>query len=123
MNLLAGGTISGDGLILGDELIPLSECVHPHFQNGQRVTLGFRREAVKVSAAKSSGNAIQLRGEIEALEPDFAQRTQDIYLRSGLWNYTGLCPLDAKLRIGQTVHVEINPERLYFFDTDSGLRL
>jgi len=123
MNLLAGGTISGDGLILGDELIPLSECVHPHFQNGQRVTLGFRREAVKVSAAKSLGNAIQLRGEIEALEPDFAQRTQDVYLRSGLWNYTGLCPLDAKLRIGQTVHVEINPERLYFFDTDSGLRL
>ena len=123
MNLLAGGTISGDGLILGDELIPLSKRVHPHFQNGQRVTLGFRREAVKVSAAKSSGNAIQLRGEIEALEPDFAQRTQDIYLRSGLCNYTGLCPLDAKLRIGQTVHVEINPERLYFFDTDSGLRL
>lgn len=123
MNLLSGGSISGDRLVLGNELIPLSKRVHPLVQNGQRVTLGFRREAVKVSAENDSGNGIQLRGEVETLEPDFAQRTQVVYIRNGLWNYTGLCPLDGKLKIGQMVRVEIDPERLYFFDTDSGRRL
>jgi ABC-type sugar transport system ATPase subunit len=123
MNLLSGGSISGDRLVLGNELIPLSKRVHPLVQNGQRVTFGFRREAVKVPAENDSGNGIQLRGEVEALEPDYAQRTQVVYIRNGLWNYEGLCPLDGKLKVGQIVHVEIDPERLYFFDTDSGLRL
>jgi len=123
MNLLSGGSISGDRLVLGNELIPLSKRVHPLVQNGQRVTFGFRREAVKVPAENDSGNGIQLRGEVEALEPDYAQRTQVVYIRNGLWNYESLCPLDGKLKVGQIVHVEIDPERLYFFDTDSGLRL
>jgi len=31
--------------------------------------------------------------------------------------------MDENLHIGQYVHVEIDPERMYFFDTVSGLRL
>jgi len=123
MNLIEGGSISGDKLVLGDELLPLSKRIQPLVQNGQRLTFGFRREAVRVSAENNSGTGIQLRGEVEALEPDYAQRTQVVYIRSGVWNYTGLCPLDVSLKVGQMIYVEIDPERLYFFDTDSGLRL
>ena len=123
MNLLPSGSISGGKLVLGNYLISLSSRVYPLVANGQLVTLGFRREAVKVSAEQSSGNGIQLRGEIEALEPDFVQRNQIVYIRDRLWNYSGLCPLDVKLRLGQTIYVELDPERLYFFDTKSGLRL
>ena len=123
MNLLTGGSISGDKLVLGNELIPISKRVQPLIQNGQRITLGFRLEAVQVSVEKSSGNGIQLRGEIEALEPDYTQRTQVVYIRNGIWNYAGLCSLDVKLNLGQMVNVEIDPERLYFFETDSGIRL
>jgi ABC-type sugar transport system ATPase subunit len=123
MNLLPSGSISGGKLVLDKYLIPLSSRVYPLVENGQRVTLGFRREAVKVSAEINSGNGIQLRGEVEALEPDYAQRTQTVYIRDGLWNYSGVCPLDMKLHIGQIVHVELDPEMLYFFDTVSGLRL
>jgi len=123
MNLLPSGSISGNKLVLGNYLIPLSSRVYPLVANGQSVTLGFRREAVKVSVEQSSGNGIQLRGEVEALEPDYAQRTQVVYIRDGLWSYSGPCPLDVKLRVGQIVHVELDPERLYFFDTTSGLRL
>jgi ABC-type sugar transport system ATPase subunit len=123
MNLLPSGSISGGKLVLDKYLIPLSSRVYPLVENGQSITLGFRREAVKVSVEQSSGNGIQLRGEIEALEPDFVQRNQVVYIRDGLWSYTGLCPLDMKLSVGQIVHVELDPERLYFFDSNSGLRL
>jgi len=123
MNLLPSGSISGGKLVLDKYLVPLSSRVYPLVANGQSITLGFRREAVKVSVEQSSGNGIQLRGEIEALEPDYAQRNQVVYIRDGLWSYSGLCPLDMKLRVGQIVHVELDPTRLYFFDGGSGLRL
>jgi ABC-type sugar transport system ATPase subunit len=123
MNLLPSGSISGGKLVLDKYLVPLSSRVYPLVANGQSITLGFRREAVKVSVEQSSENGIQLRGEIEALEPDYAQRNQVVYIRDGLWSYSGLCPLDMKLQVGQIVHVEIDPTRLYFFDGGSGLRL
>jgi len=123
MNLIPGGSISGNKLVLSNYLIPLSSRVYPLVANGQFVTLGFRHETVKISVEQSSGNGIQLRGEIEALEPDYAQRNQIVYIRDGLWNYSGLCSLDVKLQLGQIVHVELDPERLFFFDTKSGLRL
>jgi ABC-type sugar transport system ATPase subunit len=123
MNLLPGGSVSGGKLILDRYLIPLSERVYPLVANGQSVTLGFRRAAVKVSVEKNFGNGIQLRGEIEALESDFVQRNQVVYIRDGIWKYSGLCPLTIKLKVGQTVYMELDPERLYFFDGNSGLRL
>lgn len=123
MNLLPSGSISGGKLILDQYLIPLSSRVYPLVENGQAITLGFRREAVKVSVEQSSRNGIQCRGEIEALEPDYAQRNQVVYIRDGLWNYAGLCPLDMKLRVGQIVHAELDQASLYFFDSKSGLRL
>jgi ABC-type sugar transport system ATPase subunit len=123
MNLLSGGSISGSKLVLDDTLIALPERIYPLVQNGQSVTLGMRREAVNVSTESTSTNGIQLRGEIEALESDFVHRTQTVHLRTGRWNYSGLCPLDMKLQIGQRVQAQIDPEHLYFFDTTSGLRL
>ena len=123
MNLLPSGSISGDKLIVDKYLIPLSKRVYPLVDNGQRVTLGFRREAVHISVGPSLGNGIQLRGEIDALEPDYSQHTQVVYIRDGLWNYSGLCPLEMKLHVGQIVEVEVDPKKLYFFDADSGLRL
>jgi ABC-type sugar transport system ATPase subunit len=120
---LFSGFISGSKLVLDDILIPLSQRVFPLVQNGQSVTLGMRREAVNVSAEATSTNGIQLRAEIEALESDFVHRTQTVHLRSGRWGYSGLCPLDMKLQIGQLVQAQIDPEHLYFFDANSGLRL
>ena len=123
MNLFSGGSISGSELILEDSLIQLPQHVFPLVQNGQSVTLGMRPEAVNVSAEATSINGIQLRAEVEALESDFVHRTQTVHLRTGLWSYSGLCPLDMKLQIGQLVQAQIDPESLYFFDAKSGLRL
>jgi ABC-type sugar transport system ATPase subunit len=123
MNLFSGGSVSGSKLVLDDTLIPLPQRLFPLVQNSQVVTLGMRPEAVNVSAEATSTNGIQLRAEVEALESDFVHRTQTIHLRTGRWMYSGLCPLDMNFQIGQLVQAQIDPEHLYFFDANSGLRL
>jgi len=123
MNLFSGGFISGNKLVLDEDLIPLPSRVFPMVQNDQRVTLGMRPGAVNVSAATLSTNEIQLAAQVEAFESDFVHRLQAVYLRTGRWTYSGQCPIDMKLQIGQRVQVSIDPEHLYFFDTNSGLRI
>jgi ABC-type sugar transport system ATPase subunit len=123
MNLLTGGFISGSKLVLDDILIPLPKLVFSLVQNGQAVTLGMRREAVNVSAESISTNGIQLWGEVEAFESDYVHRTQTVRIRTGRWHYSGFCPFDMKLYSGQLIQARIDPEQLYFFDTNSGLRI
>lgn len=123
MNLLSGGFISGNSLVLDDYLILLPERPRRLVQNDQPVTLGMRPEAVTVSAETYSTNGIQLPAEIETLESDFVHRIQTVQVRTGRWTFSGQCSIDVKLRIGQRVQASIDPERLYFFDTKSGARI
>lgn len=123
MDLLSGGVISGSHLVLDETLIPLPRLVASLVQNGQAVTLGMRREAVSVSTESASTSGTQLQGEVDAFEADYVHRTQTVHIRTGRWRYSGLCPLDVKLQIGQRVRVQIDAHRLYFFDTNSGLRI
>lgn len=123
MNLLSGGSISGGKLVLDDTLFPLSQRIFPLVENGQQVTLGIRREAVKVSTEPQLNGQVQFRAEVEAFESDFVHRIQIVHIRMGKHSYAGQCPLDMKLHSGQTIHVEIDPDHLYFFDTKSERRL
>jgi len=126
MDLLTGGFVQGGHLVLEDIFIPLSRLVASLVQNDQTVTLGMRRDAVKVSAQStltSSTDGIWLQGEVESFEADYAHRIQTVHLRTGRWHYSGVCPLDVKLQTGQLVRAQIDSERLYFFDTKSGLRI
>jgi len=123
MDLFPGGSISGGRLVLDDYSFPLSERVFPLVENGQLVTLGMRREGVKVSVEAPPVNAIRFRAEVEAIEPDLVHRVQLVYVRMGRFSFTGLCPMDVRLQDGQLIYVEIDPAQLYFFDTNSGLRI
>ncbi len=123
MSLFAGGFISGSKLVLDEYLIPLPKLIFSLVQDKQAVTLGMRPEAVSVSAESTSTTGIQLRGEVEAFESDYVHRIHTVHIRTGRWRYSGLCPLDFKLQIGQPIQAQINPEKLYFFDTISGLHL
>jgi multiple sugar transport system ATP-binding protein len=123
MSLLAGGTISGDRLMLGDTLIPLPERVSRLVQDHQPVTLGVRQEAVSISTDPASPNGIQLPAEVDAFEPDYSHRTQTVHLRTGPWTYAGVCALDVDLRAGERVRAQLDPQQMHFFDTDSGLRI
>ena len=123
MNLFSGGFAAGSNLVLGDILVPLPERVFPLLQDGQPVTLGIRPEAVNISAESISRNGIQLPAVVESFEADYAHRTQTVHLRSGKCSYSGFCALEEIYRVGQLVHAQLDPQSLYFFDTNSGLRL
>ena len=123
MDLLSGGSISGGKLVLDEYLIPLPKRVYPLVENGQRVTLGIRREAVHVSAGNPPANGIQLPAEVDAFESDFVHHIQIVHVHTGRYEYSCVCPMDIKLHAGQLIHVDMDPERLYFFDTVTGKRL
>jgi ABC-type sugar transport system ATPase subunit len=123
MSLLSGGLISGNNLVLGDTLIPLPGRVSALVRDSQPVTLGIRQETVQLSAEEPSTNRITLPAEVESFEPDYVHRTQTVHLRTGQWRYAGLCPLEMDIRTGQSVRARLDPEQLYFFDTNSGLRI
>jgi ABC-type sugar transport system ATPase subunit len=123
MSLLSGGFISGDRLVLGDYLIPLPAGVYSLVQDSQPVTLGMRQDAVRISTQEASREAAGLPARVESFEPDYVHRTQTVHLRTGPWSYASLCPLDLSFGIGQLVRAQLDLERLYFFDTKSGLRI
>ena len=123
MDLFSGGSISGRKLVLDDYSFSIPNHIFSVVENGQLVTMGVRREAVNILAETPATNGIQLRAEVDTFESDFVHHIQIVHVHTGRFTYSGLCPMDVKLHIGQLVHIEIDPERLYFFDTKSGRRL
>jgi ABC-type sugar transport system ATPase subunit len=123
MDLYPSGSVSGGRLFLDEYSFPIPDRIFPLVRDGQQVTLGTRREDVKISGEAMPIDAMQFRAEVEAIEPDLVHHVQVVYIRMGKIAYSGLCPQDVKLHVGQLVHAAIAPDRLYFFDTVSGKRL
>ncbi len=123
MTLLSGGRVSGGKLVLREFQIPLPERARAVVRDGQAIVLGMRAEAVSMAGESALPGAIPLQGEIEALEPDYSHHTQFLQLRTGDLSYSGLCPLDMQLNVGDSVQVRLDPESLYFFDEISGRSL
>jgi ABC-type sugar transport system ATPase subunit len=123
MSLISDGYISENKLVLDDHLISLSEHLYSRVQNNQPVTLGMRQEAVNISVESTPLKGTQMPAEVESSESDFVHRTQTVHLRTGRWKYSGICPLDLNIKIGQLVYAQLDPEQLYFFDTNSGFRI
>ena len=123
MAQLSGGRVSGSMLMLDGLRIPLPKRVNAVVREEQALVLGLRPEAVSLAGRHDLPPGIQLKGEIEIIEPDFSHHIQLLQLRTGQLNYPCQCPIDAQLKVGDTIPVRIDPERLYFFDQESGLAL
>jgi ABC-type sugar transport system ATPase subunit len=123
MDLFPSGSISGRQLIVDDYAFPLPYRTLSIVEDGQQVTMGVRRETVRITGQADSTNGTSLAAEVEAFETDLVHRQQIVFLRRGQFAFSGLCSADMKLHIGQRVSVELDPERLYYFDTRSGKRL
>ncbi len=129
MTLLSSGRVSAGNLVLGELQIPLPERVRAVVREGQTIVLGMRPDAVSVAGERDLPGTggyplgIPLQGQIEAVEPDYARHTQLLQLRTGALSYSGLCPLDVQLSVGDSLQVQLDPESLYFFDEVSGRSL
>ena len=123
MTLLPGGHVSGGVLTLDGLRIPLPERVKAVVREEQFLVLGLRPEAVSLVGTRDLPPGIQLKGEIEIIEPDFPHHVQLLQLRTGNLTYPCLCSIDVQVKTGDTVSAWIDLERLYFFDQESGLAL
>ncbi len=126
MNLLTGGTVGDGELRLNEVAVPLPDPVRARVHVGQAVTLGVRPEATSLALGDGRlPGGIRLRGEVEVVQPDFAHRTQLVYVRTGDLTYaaTGVGAETAPLQIGDRVEVVFPAEQLYFFDGESGQRI
>jgi ABC-type sugar transport system ATPase subunit len=128
MNLLAGWTAEGGGLRFGEGesrlVVPLPAAVQEHVHAGQQVTLGIRPEAARlVSDAPPASDGVRLRGVVEVVQPDFAHKTQLVYVRTGELTYAAVGALDVGLNIGEEVEVLFPADQLYFFDGESEQRI
>ncbi|MFN8412122.1 MAG: ATP-binding cassette domain-containing protein [Anaerolineales bacterium] len=123
MDLLPSGSVSNGQLLLDNYHFPLPRRILSMVENGQEITVGIRREHAQVSAEAFSSDEFQLQAEVEACESDFAHQIQIVHIRAGNINFSGTCPMDIKLHNGQSISVQISPDKLYFFDTKSEQRL
>lgn len=123
MDLFPTGSISGSRLLVDDYAFPLPYRTLSLVKDGQQVTMGVRREAVIVTRQADSPNGISLPAAVEAFETDLVHRQQIVFLREGSFAFSGLCSADVKLYVGLRVTAQLDPERLYFFDTKTGKRL
>jgi ABC-type sugar transport system ATPase subunit len=124
MTLLPSGRVASGVLILDDVRVPLPERIRAVTRENQALVLGLRPEAASLAGAGLSPTAgIQLTGQIQTIEADYSRRTQHLQVRSGRLEYPCLCPLDVPLKVGETITTQIDPEKLYFFDQESGLTL
>jgi ABC-type sugar transport system ATPase subunit len=123
MNML-DGTVAGGALHLDEIVVPLPDKIKAQVQAGQKVTLGVRPEAAcLVSGSQPAPQGVRLCGTVELIEPDFAHRTQLVYVRTGPFPYAASGELDMSLNTGDGVEVVWPSEHLYFFDSASERRI
>jgi len=124
MNLLAGARIDDARLHLAEVTVALPAAIKAQVQTGQRVIIGMRPEAAQlITNNMPAADGLRLRGIVDVIEPDFARRTQLLYLRSGAFTYAAVVPIDVPLGIGHTVEVLFPTEQLHFFDEISERRI
>ncbi len=86
-----------------------------------QATLGIRAEDVQLTTGDGEANVGGLRGAVGLLEP----LGSDTYVEvnRGAITITGRVEPDRRLRLGDTVVLELPRQKLHFFDTGTGERL
>ncbi len=110
------GKVRGSVLDIGGGLsVPLPETVRSRFRDGDQITLGIRPEHL----AETQGPGMPFRVEnVEALGADslihgFVGEGQVVVRVDG----------HAQPRLGATLNIAPQPDKLYFFETASGKRI
>jgi hypothetical protein len=80
-------------------------------------------EARLVIEDQALSGGFQLRGMVEAIEPDFAHNSQLLHLRTGKYRYVAIIRMSIPLRLGDTAEIFFPIDKFYFFDSDGGERI
>ena len=139
MNLLTGGVVQDGNLHLAELTVPLPSAVLGQVEAGQRLSMGIRPEAVqavtddrvtddrvtddRVTDERPILAGVRLRGVVEVVQPNFAARTQLVYLRSSDQTYAFFASIDTRILLDDVLEVVLPSDALYFFDGDSEVRV
>lgn len=126
MNLLAG-VVADEQLRVGDLAVPLPPSIRAKVHAGQAVTLGVRPETASlVFEEHPVSDVLRLSAIVEVIEPDYGRQVQIAYVRAGQLTLAATGPIagpETVLNVGDPVVVALPLDRLYFFDTQSELRI
>jgi ABC-type sugar transport system ATPase subunit len=93
-------------------------AIRPGLEEGQRVAMGIRPEHIDI---KEVPNA--LHGEVDLVEPLFAERAKLLYVTIGRTRCTVRVPETAAVKVGDTVPLAFDTEHIHLFDIKTGKRL
>ena len=126
MNLFSGGMVADGMLQLGEVVVPLPHAVESRVHSGQALTLGVRPEAARlVLGDVPLPDGVRLRGRVEVAEPDFARRTQLIYVRTGTFSCAASAAMEPStlFNVGDQVEIVFPTDQLHFFDSETEQRV
>ena len=118
MNLISV-TTAGDGLMMGDARLALSDrpaAAVASMAPGSKLTLGFRPEHLEV-ANGSGDRAVRFPAMVDVVE--YMGNEELIHARAGGNDIVALLPSDRKVKAGEQVELAVALDRLYVFDPES----
>ncbi len=118
MNIIDGEIIEKDSVIsfrgdfCGVEVPPDKREALKLFV-GKRVAMGIRPEDVHVSADGGVAKAV-----VDVVQPLGPQKF--LYLKLGGRDYTARVPAETQARVGDTINISFDTDRIHFFDLSNG---
>jgi ABC-type sugar transport system ATPase subunit len=124
MNLAEGVIVDGGRVRVDEAELPLPGAVLAQTTAGQSVVVGVRPEALSLALGQElPREAGLLPGAVQMIEPDYGRRVQYVRLDTPVGDFTVTDTTNEPLAITQQVKVVLSPERMYFFDVETGKRL
>ena len=124
MNLLHG-VVTERGTVAVETLeLPLPDAVRARCRSGKGIVVGVAPEGLGLDYSERHDEAHSaLQGEVEAIEPDFARRSQSVRVRTAAGVVTVAEPSNEPLALTQQLSVHLRGNDVHFFDVESGRNL
>lgn len=124
MNLFTNLAVTETGAQLNQMAVPLPPAVRSQVNNGQTVTVGIRpEEIVLASTAPPLPDGVEMQGQVDFVEPDFARNVQLIHLKNQRDTFIIRTPLSDRVQAGNQLKAIVPFDNLHFFDDSSQERM
>jgi ABC-type sugar transport system ATPase subunit len=121
MNLF-DGVVDGDRVAALGTRLPVPEQIRSSIVDGQKVKVGVRPEHLTLSQSGDDGTG-RIELTFELIERLPSERIQLCYADVNGQRLVMRAPLEQFVPAQEPVQVSLDAQRMYFFDSDSGLRI